>query len=431
MKKNKFFMVGLCLLMFVVVCSSLVFAGGFQIYQAASPEAMALGAATVGRDDLISSAWYNPAAVMEFKTAQYNSGYSLAKINWQYEPGNGLSKMKIKDQTQVVPGSHLIYPLNEKYTAAFSLYTPFGLGMKWHDEDVRNLAASGLFNDPGASPPGMMVTRAIPALVNLQVPCLNSTVATRLSDKLSVAAGLSIMKADMKLRFLSRGTLLPATPAWDNFVKYQANGWGVGYVVAGHYKANKDWKFGVRYLSSADVKMKGTVEDHPEVVLARIKGTLPLPATLTVGAVNSSIERWLLSCDVMHTTWSRYEELRIEPRDAGQTKGGFNAPKNWEDSWSYRFGAEYKYCDRWTLRGGYVYDNSPIPEETRNFDLPATDGHIFSLGASRKQGNHIFDMGYSYMIMKNGRAGTDALNGTGEFTGADNHFLMFSYSRIL
>lgn len=429
MEKNKFMVGGLCLCLFIFVYSSAAFAGGFQIYQAASPEAMALGAATVGRDDLVSSAWYNPAAVMDFKAPQFNTGFSLARINWQYEPGNGMNKIKIKDQTQVVPGSHLIYPLNERYTAAFSLYTPFGLGMKWHDEDIRKLVDSGNYNDPLSSPPGMIVTKAIPAQADLQVPYFNSTVATRLNDNLSVAAGLSFIKTDFKARFLSRGTILPATVAWDNFVKYQANGWGLGYVLAGHYQAGNHWKIGARYLSNADVKMKGTVEDHPEVGLARMKGVFKLPSTLTLGAVNTGFAGWILSCDVMRTEWSRYDELKIEPRDAGQTKGGFIAPKNWKNTLSYRFGAEYKYSEHWTLRGGYVFDNSPVSEETRSFELPATDGHIFSLGASRKTGSGILDFGYSYMILKNGRAGTDALNGVGEFTGADNHFLMCSYSQ--
>ncbi len=403
-------------------------AGGFQIYQAASAEAMALGAATVGRDDLVSSAWYNPAAVMDFSERRYSSGYSLAKINWQYEPGNGIKRLKIKDQVQIVPGSHLIYPVNSKYTAAFSLYTPFGLGMKWHDEDIRRLADSGLYNDPN-SPAGFVITRGLPAQADLKVPYFNSTIATRLSPKLSVAAGFSVIKADFKMRFLSRGTALPATRLWDNFVKYQADGWGLGYVLAGHYNAGNDWKFGLRYLSDADVKLKGTVEDHPDVAIARMKGTLKLPATLTVGFVNTSVDRWILSCDIMHTNWSRYDELKIEPRDKGATKGGFVAEKNWKDSFSYRFGAEYKYCDQWALRGGYVYDKSPISDDTRNFELPGTDGHIFSLGAAKTTRKYVFDIGYSYMILKKGSAGLTSLNGVGEFAGADNHFLMFSYNR--
>lgn len=430
MKKIKrLLLVGCCLSVFIFVFMQRLDAGGFQIYQAASAEGIALGAATVARDDLVSSAWYNPAAVMNFKEPHFDSGFSLAKLNWQYEPGNGLGRIKIKDEVQIVPGSHVIYPLNEKYTAAFSIFTPFGLGMKWDDNDMVRLANSGLFNDPAGSPAGFMVTKALPAQTELQVPYLNTTVATRLSDNLSVAGGLSLMKADFKTRFFSQGTLLPATPAWSSFVKYQADGWGLGYVLAAHYKAGPDWKFGVRYLSNADVKMKGTVEDHPEVGNARVKGTLKLPATLSAGFANTGFAGWILSCDIIHTEWSRFDRLLIEPRDAGETRGGFSAPKNWHNTFAYRFGAEYKYSERWTFRGGYVYDNSPISEETRNFELPGTDGHIFSAGATTTAGRYTVDIGYSYMLLEKGRAGTTALNGVGEFTGADNHFLMVSCSR--
>lgn len=420
------------ILVFVFFCSAGVHAGGFQIYQAAAADAMALGAATVGRDDLISSAWYNPAAVMEFKDTRYNSGYSLAKINWTYEPGNGLTKMKVKDKTQLVPGSHLIHPLNSRYTAAFSFYTPYGLGMKWHDHDIQRLIDSGLYNDPGASPAGMMVTKAITTTADLKVPYFNSTIATRISDKFSLAGGFSVIKADFKLRFLSKSTILPATVAWNDFTEYRADGWGLGYILAGHYNTGKDWKFGMRYLSNADVKMHGTVEKHPIAGDTYMKGTMKLPATLTVGCVNSGIDRWLLSFDVMWTEWNRFNQLKIEPRYAWQpADGGFTAPKNWKNTFSYRFGAEYRYCEHWTLRGGYVYDNSPIPDTSRNFELPGTDGHIFSLGASRKTEKYIFDVGYSYMVLDDGKAGQIPLNAVGRFTGADNHFLMFSYSMKL
>lgn len=410
-------------------CNNQAFAGGFQIYGAAAPDAIALGAANVARDDLVSTAWYNPAAVMDFKKPEYNSGFSLVKLNWSYEPGNGQNRIKIKDKTQVVPGTNIVYPISSRYTAAFSLYTPFGLGMKWNDEDVRRLTNSGIFNDPAGSPAGTLLTRAIPAQADLQVPYLNSTIATRLSDKLSVAAGISLIKADMKLRFHSKGTLLPNTLLWDKFTKYQADGWGMGYILAAHYNAGNHWKFGVRYLSEADVKMKGTVEDHPETGLIGVKGTLKLPYTLTLGLTNSSVDRWIFSFDVTKTGWNRFDELKIVPCDSGQAKGGFAAPKNWEDSLTWRFGAEFKQDERWTFRGGYAYDNSPVGDETRNFELPGTDGHIFSLGASRKTRTFVYDVGYSYMMLEKGRAGSLSLGGVGEFTGADNHFLMFSATR--
>ncbi|MGM0599812.1 MAG: OmpP1/FadL family transporter [Candidatus Rifleibacteriota bacterium] len=413
---------------FVILSFDCAFASGFQIYQSGGADAMALGAATVGRDDLVSSAWYNPAAVMDFKKPHYSAGVSLVKVNWDYEPGNGIDKLQTKKGIQFVPSSHLIYPVNEKFTAAFSFYVPFGLAVEWHDEDIKRLADSGLFNNP-ASPPGTILSKGLPAQTKLQAPYFNSTIATRLNDKLSVAGGLSVIKANFKMRILSRGTALPSTPLWDTFMKYQADGWGLGYVLAAHYKQSDSLKFGLRYLSHADVDLKGTVEDHPKVAIARVKGTLKLPSTLTIGFVKNFSDRWQVSCDIMRNDWSRYDELRIEPRDQGATQGGLLAPKNWEDSYSYRFGAEYKYSEKWSLRGGYVLDKSPLPTETRGLELAASDGHIFSIGASRKVRDYSFDIGYSYMILENADAGSVSLNSVGEFTNAYNHFLMFSYNR--
>jgi len=70
MKKNLcFLLTGFWVFYALLCCNNQAFAGGFQIYGAAAPDAIALGAANVARDDLVSSAWYNPAAVMDFKTS--------------------------------------------------------------------------------------------------------------------------------------------------------------------------------------------------------------------------------------------------------------------------------------------------------------------------------------------------------------------------
>ena len=418
---------------FLFVCfSSSLFAGGFQIYQAASPEAKALGAAVVARDDLISAAWYNPAAVMGFDRREYSSGYSFAWINQDYAPGNGLKTIKKKDKMHFIPNSHYIHPINSKYTAVLSMYTPFGLGMKWNDDDIRNLASSGLFN-AGISPTtGLMAVKGIPVQADLQIPALNIALATKASRKFSVSGGLSIMKADMKMRILTQlNNPVTNAAAMSSIMKYQAEGWGFGYLLAGHYKMNSEWNLGFKYSSAADIELHGAVEDHldPTVGNARVKGDLNLPTNFTFGVANSSIDKWILSLDVLWSEWSRYDRLLIEPRDAGMTKGGMDAKKDWNDTLAYRFGAEYKHSDLWIWRAGYVYDNSPIPDTTRSFELPGSDGHIFSFGCTRHGEVWDVDFGYSYMILKNSTAGTEALNGVGEFKNGDNHFVSLNFSR--
>lgn len=212
-------------------------------------------------------------------------------------------------------------------------------------------------------------------------------------------------------------------------MKYQADGWGLGYVIAGHYNLNTDWKLGFRYMSAADLEMKGTVEDHPQIKIATMKGKLKLPSSLTLGCANNSVENWIFSFDVLWTDWSRCQKLLIEPNSAGQTLGGLIADKNWVDTFSYRFGAEYRANPTWTWRAGYVYDNNPVPDTTRSFELPGSDGQIFSFGFTRKGKVWDFDFGYSYMMLKNIKAGTDTLNGIGNFNNGYNHFAGINLSR--
>ncbi|MEW6709622.1 MAG: outer membrane protein transport protein [Candidatus Riflebacteria bacterium] len=418
-------------LLLVLAGAGSLFAGGFQIYQAASSEAKALGAAVVARDDLISAAWYNPAAVMGYDKKQYSSGYSFAWIGQDYDPGNGQQTITKKDKMHIIPNTHYIHPINEKYTFVFSNYTPYGLGMQWNDDDIRRLASTGLYNDT-LLPNGTMLVKGLPTQVDLQIPYVNFALTTAASRKFSVSGGLSVMKGNMKLRILSRINN-PATNAAlaESVMKYQADGWGFGFVLAGHYKMNPEWNLGFRYLSTADVEMKGTVEDHldPTVGNARMKGTLNLPANFTLGFANSSIDNWILSGDILWTGWSRFDRLIIEPRDAGMTKGGINVNKDWSDTLAYRFGAEYQYSDLWVWRWGYVYDNSPVSDVTRSLDLPGADGHIVSFGCTRRFSVWDVDFGYSYMILKTSTPGTESMNGVGEFKDGYNHFVSLNFSR--
>lgn len=419
-------------LLLVLLCAEVAFAGGFQIYQAASSEAKALGAATVARDDLISAAWYNPAAVMGYDKKQYSSGYSFAWIGQDYDPGNGQKSIQKKDKMHFIPNTHYIHPINEKYAFVFSNYTPYGLGMKWNDQDIRNLASTGLYNDV-LLPNGTMLVKGLPTQVDLQIPYVNLALTTAASRKFSLSGGLSIMKADLKLRILTQiNNPLTNAALASSIMKYQADGWGLGYLLAGHYKMNEDWNLGFRYLSAADVEMRGTVEDHMDPTVgqaSRMKGDLNLPANFTIGVANSSIDRWILSMDILWTGWSRYERLKIQPRDAGQTKGGIDVNKDWNDTLAYRLGAEYQHSDLLIWRAGYVYDNSPVPDDTRSLELPGSDGHIVSFGFTRRYSVWDLDFGYSYMLLKTSQAGKTSMNGVGEFNNGYNHFVSLNFSR--
>ena len=414
----------LALLFSILLATSpmVLFAGGFQIYQAGSAEAKGLAAAVVGRDDLISNAWYNPAALTNFQGDKAIEGVSFVNMTKKYNPGSGLRNMSLDSGTSFLPNSSWVHRASKDVVFSFSSSVPFGLGVKWKESDIKRLMNSGLYKKNAFQ--NLSLTQE----AKLEIPYADMALATKFSRKFSFAAGLSLLKANLKLRFLSKGAI--PGKSWNNFVLYQADGIGFGWLMAGHYNFDDSWKMGFRYMSRAHVDMTGSVEDHPFVGNTSVRGDLNLPARLTLGVTNELFSGLKLSFDVLWTEWSQYKELRIDNATSWSQPGGFVSPKNWKDTFSYHFGAQYDYSEKWVLRLGYSYENSPIPDTTRNLELPGSDGQLYAIGIGRKGPKWNWDIAYSYMKNSNCVAGRDALNGRGDFSNATSQFLSVSVSKL-
>jgi long-chain fatty acid transport protein len=65
-------------------------------------------------------------------------------------------------------------------------------------------------------------------------------------------------------------------------------------------------------------------------------------------------------------------------------------------------GANYKYDDKLTLRGGIAYDQTPVnSDELRHPALPDGDRNQFSVGANYKlTPNSSIDLAYSFLDFK-------------------------------
>ena len=137
-----------------------------------------------------------------------------------------------------------------------------------------------------------------------------------------------------------------------------------------------------------------------------------------------SFERWTLTADVVWTGWSSYDKLQIVNQDTGAVI--LDSPKDWDNVLGYRAGAEYQASEHWVLRGGYVYDQSPVPTRTRGLELPCNDRHMFSVGAGYTCGNWGVDVSYCYLLLKNGDAGAPMAR-IGDFSDAYAHMLGISF----
>lgn len=74
-------------------------------------------------------------------------------------------------------------------------------------------------------------------------------------------------------------------------------------------------------------------------------------------------------------------------------------PKNWSDVWRFNIGVEYAALDWLDLRAGYVFDQSPLNDDTIDYLVPANDRHLLNGGLGFHWDNWTVDLNYTYLMI--------------------------------
>ena len=323
------------------------FGAGFQLYTEGSAEALGQAGAISGRDDLISLAWYNPAALAGAERPSIMLGNTLVQLKTDYTGGG--SDASMSDDWQSVPHLYYIQPISKDWTAMLSVNAPYGLISEWPDGWAG--AAMAIYTE-------------------LRTVYITPSVAWRPSETFSVGAGFNVVPSEAELTNTTFGEL-------------KGDDIGYGGMVSAHFQPLDNWALGARYQSRVDLSFEGKFNGSTPAT-----ASLTLPSTVNMGIANTSIKNLSLGFDFVWTEWSSYDYLTIS---------GTPSPKLWNDVWSVRLGGEYALSESWMARAGYVWDKSPVPDATRAPEMPGSDRQMLTAGMGWK-GNHIgIDVAYSYL----------------------------------
>lgn len=136
--------------------------------------------------------------------------------------------------------------------------------------------------------------------------------------------------------------------------------------------------------------------------------SIEFPAVAALGYAVKITDKVRVEVDVEWVQFSKYDELSL---DAGQNNplvqrpGSANpmapvvVPQKWDDTWTYGLGAEWDVRSDLTLRAGYIFLESPVPEETLAPTLPDADRHVISVGAGLHRNGHRLDLAYGYSVI--------------------------------
>jgi long-chain fatty acid transport protein len=106
--------------------------------------------------------------------------------------------------------------------------------------------------------------------------------------------------------------------------------------------------------------------------------------------------------DVSWTGWGSLKQLQIVRTSGpltGQTLSTLNF--NWDDTWRYSIGANYKLSPQTKLRFGVAFDESPTNDVDRTARLPDQDRKWLAFGVQWKPSKtSILDVGYAHEFIK-------------------------------
>jgi long-chain fatty acid transport protein len=311
----------------------------------------------------------------------------------------------------LIPNLYYAHQITQRLYAGLGINAPFGLTNDYREGWVgRYHALKSELLTINVNPTlavKLNPTISVGAGVNIQYIKARLTNAI---DQSGVCLGLAAGSRVPEALCASAGLVSPGNPATDAEIDLDdATDTSVGYNIGVLLTPVESTRFGVHYRSEIrhELEAKATFnrvnavfsEATGLLVNQDAKAKVTLPESLSMSVYHQINAQWGVMADITWTRWSRFDELVIEFEGTQPTQV---QPQNWDDSFMYSVGVRYTPNDRWTLRVGLAYDETPIPSaEDRNPRIPGNDRFWMALGASYQVADKIsIDMGYAHLFIE-------------------------------
>lgn len=357
-----------------VCAASAAQAAGFMLTEQ-SAGSLGRAYAGVGVDGTdISGVFYNPATMTLHPGTQIQAGFVAVGLDLAYEGNNGATENGAAN-TQPIPFGYISHQMTDNMWIGLSMTVPFGMGTEFDD----NWALAG---------------RGISAQV--LTFDFNPNVAWKLSDKVSLGAGLSIQYASADLKMKQYQAADQDIASLDSEVDADsiAWGWNIGLM----WSPLDNLRFGLSYRSSVNHNADGdlTIDnaringipitaDMAGASEGLARGVYDASATLATPAWAMATAAWdvndlvSLYATFRWTDWSSFDELTIKSVTSS------TITNKWQDTYLFSVGTDLRFTNWWTFRAGIGYETSPIDNpEYRTAIIPDADRWWFALGSSFK-----------------------------------------------
>lgn len=223
---------------------------------------------------------------------------------------------------------------------------------------------------------------------------LNPSIAYRVSDSLSLGAGINLQWIEATLTH--RQPLAAMVPPPSTLMKIQGDDTGWGYNLGVLWQATPATRVGLAYRSEIDYTLEGTssTSDPIPVLNGPVTAAVTMPDSASLSMLHRLNPRWDLLADVTWTGWSDFDDLPI--------RGTVNktTPENWDDILRYALGVTWRQSGRLSLRAGVAYDEAPVSDADRTPRIPDGARTWIAFGGQwRLDSASVLDFGYAHLFV--------------------------------
>lgn len=383
------------------VFATTAFGSGFALYEQGA-KAVSLGGAFAATADDPSAIFFNVAGIAYQRQTAASVGSTVITFAAEFTGSNdefpGPDTTAFWEDHIFTPvNAYFVMPLGENMTIGYGQFTPYGLRTDWEDAQTF---------------PGRFISKD----ANLKTQSIQPSFAMKTPDgRFAWGAGIEYRLAHVTLA-RNIGAPNPFTQGISDIGKVRldsdwngALGWNVGLM----FRPNDSWSIGASYRAAMEIDFDGTADftqlltgfPQFDAAAARLLPrdqdmslTLDFPANAYLGVAHQLTPTWRIEADLGYATWSKLKELLVDFRDP--TTPDLVAPQNWDDTYTYRLGANHQVTSRWDLRFGMYYDENPQPVESVGPLLPDSDRWGPSFGVGFKSKHWHVDVTELYVVFK-------------------------------
>jgi long-chain fatty acid transport protein len=377
---------------------------GFGIFEHGS-RAMGMAGAFTAQADDPSLLFHNAGGLAFVEEREVAGGLTWirgAEADFQGAnpfPGEG-ARAEQELLSEFPPHLYFVQPINETWKWGVGVNAPFGLVTEW--------------KNPNQFPGRFLSTKAA-----LQAVDVNPTIGWQVTPTFGLGFGAIARFSTVELR--------RNVPSINPFTQQVADvgrlvlesdtdsgyGWNLGMLG----KPTQRFSWGLSYRSNVEIDYGGdarltqTPTGNPvfdAIVASRIpfgtdlpvETTIEFPDMASLGFAYALTDRLLIETDVNWTGWSSFDKVEILPQDAVAagvfTPANRVIPENWEDVMNYRLGIRWgPPAGQW--RFGYVFDETPQPEEAVSPLLPDADRNGVTIGFGHEGQSLSWDIALMYL----------------------------------